>query len=163
MNVLDPPDAYGYTTFCDDIRLEVGGKFTLVGVYGGQMVAHAAALPTILPKLSLAIQYRQRYDRVVLPVQFRIYFPWQPEQPVIIDPPDEHILPAIESARMLSERVGEVAFANVGFSFTFVPFAIVSPGIVKVRAMRGDDMVRLGGIEIIVAAPETPQAAPAQS
>lgn len=55
MSVLDPPDAYGYTVFCDDIRVEVGNKFTFVGVYPGQFVLYADALPVAIPKLAMSV------------------------------------------------------------------------------------------------------------
>jgi hypothetical protein len=156
MKVAEPPDAYGYTTFCDDIRMELGGKITLVGVYGGQMVL-AGPLPGVLPKLALHISYRQRYDRIVLPVQFRVFFPWDdPEKPMVIDIPDEGVQSAAQKARLLSERGGEVAFSNVTFQFSFVPFVIMGTGVIRVRAVRGDELVRLGGIEII--APRVPAA-----
>jgi hypothetical protein len=150
MNVLDPPDAYGYTTFCDDIRMEVGNKLTFVGIYTDQFVLYADALPAAVPKLAMSVTYRQRYDRMILPVQFRIFFPWTPETPMVVDLPDL-AQSSIEGAEALTERSsGEVAFVTSTFNFGFSPFVIASPGIIKVRAVRGDDLIRLGGIEIIV-------------
>jgi hypothetical protein len=37
-----------YVLFCDDVRQEVGGKKTLVGVYG--TVLYVPAFPTLIPK-----------------------------------------------------------------------------------------------------------------
>jgi hypothetical protein len=163
MSVLDPPDAYGYTIFCDDIRMEVGNKLTFVGIYSGQFILYVDSLPAALPKFAMSITYRQRHDRVVLPAQFRIFFPWSPDTPLVIDPPSELAQSTIEGAEALSERSGEVAFVTTTFNFGLSPFSIESPGIIKVRAVRGDDLVRLGGLEIVVApAANSPFAAPPQ-
>ena len=126
MSVLDPPDAYGYTVFCDDIRVEVGNKFTFVGVYPGQFVLYADALPVAIPKLAMSVNYRQRYDKVIFPVQLRIFFPWQPETPIVVDPPEHFVQTSIEGAKELSERSGEVAYNTVTFNFAFSPFTIMS-------------------------------------
>ena len=150
MSVLDPPDFYGYTIFCDDIRFEVANKLTFVGVYTSQFVLYADTLPAAIPKLAMSVNYRQRYDKVVFPVQFRLFFPWQPEAPIVLDPPEQFVQPSIEGARELSDRSGEVAYVTAAFHFAFSPFTIMSPGIIKIRAVRGDDLVRLGGLEIVV-------------
>ena len=44
----------GTAIFCDDIRQEVGGKLSLMGVYHGEMIIGAPA-PLALPKLGVAI------------------------------------------------------------------------------------------------------------
>ena len=45
-----------YAMICDDIRHEVGDKFSLIGVYGSDI--YAANMPFLFPKLSVAIAYR---------------------------------------------------------------------------------------------------------
>lgn len=42
------------TLFCDDIRHEVGGKYSYIGVYGERLIV--STFPTILPKLCLALK-----------------------------------------------------------------------------------------------------------
>ncbi|WP_440480727.1 DUF6941 family protein [Pseudomonas qingdaonensis] len=44
---------YAHATYCDDIRQEVGGKFTLVGVYAGQVLV--PEIPCNLAKFCLAL------------------------------------------------------------------------------------------------------------
>lgn len=44
---------YAHAIYCDDIRNEIGGKMTLVGIYSGQLLA--AAVPCTLPKLCLVL------------------------------------------------------------------------------------------------------------
>jgi hypothetical protein len=47
--------------FCDDIRHEIGGKFSLVGCYGGEMIIDK--LPIVLPKLCAQISVFTPFER----------------------------------------------------------------------------------------------------
>jgi hypothetical protein len=159
MKIADSPEAYGYTIFCDDIRLEVAGKMTFVGVYTGEMTIYTPSFPTVLPKIALSISYRQRFDKVVSPVQFRVLFPWDQNEdsPFVFDPPNDGLAEAAEGARRLAEESKEVAFASMTFNFFFSPFVISSPGLIKVRAVRGDELVKLGGLRITQGDPSAVQ------
>jgi hypothetical protein len=44
---------YVSTIFCDDLRLEVGNKLSLMGVYNGRLFL--SSLPAVLPKLCVMI------------------------------------------------------------------------------------------------------------
>ncbi len=44
---------YAHATFCDDIRHEMGGKLTLVGVYASDLLV--PKFPCVLPKLCLVL------------------------------------------------------------------------------------------------------------
>jgi hypothetical protein len=48
--------AFEYAIICDDIRHEIGDKFSLIGVYGSDL--QVAQLPFLFPKLSVAIAYQ---------------------------------------------------------------------------------------------------------
>src|SRR4030095_11746465 len=74
MRLLDPPDLVGHTIFCDDIRQEVGGKFSYIGVYSGQMIIHGTC-PVTLPKLCLAITFTQRREIFVANIGIQIFLP----------------------------------------------------------------------------------------
>jgi hypothetical protein len=41
---------YGHVVFCDDVRQEIGEKFTIVGTYGGELTVFGT-FPAVLPKL----------------------------------------------------------------------------------------------------------------
>lgn len=41
--------------FCDDIRHEVGNKFSLIGIYAGDMLVFATRFPVTLPRLAIHI------------------------------------------------------------------------------------------------------------
>ncbi|WLG72198.1 DUF6941 family protein [Pseudomonas simiae] len=44
---------YAYAVFCDDIRQEINGKITMVGIYTDRLFV--SSVPTVLPKLCLAL------------------------------------------------------------------------------------------------------------
>lgn len=47
-------EPHGIAIYCDDIRPEIGGKYSLIGVYTGNMNI-AGQAPTILPKFGVHI------------------------------------------------------------------------------------------------------------
>src|SRR4051812_10402904 len=49
-------NAWGTTIFCEDIRAEVGGKITFVGVYPSEMQVHVP-FPFTMPKFGLWVRY----------------------------------------------------------------------------------------------------------
>jgi hypothetical protein len=164
MITVDPPEAYGYTMFCDDIRQEVGGKISYIGAYGGRVLVHGN-FPFTMPKLALGIVYLQQHDKVVWPIRFWIFLPGDAEDKpsIIAEMPQEAIQPAINNAESLAAKFGsEIAFATIYSQFGFAPCVIQQPGILKVRAVRGDRLIRLGSLEIIQAPAEPTDLAPPQ-
>jgi hypothetical protein len=156
MITADPPEAYGYTIFCDDIRVEVGGKLTYVGTYGGQMLVHGN-FPFFMPKLALGIVYRQRDGKVVLPIKFWIFVPGDAEgkPSIVVEVPEQVAQSAIDSAKASADKLGiQEGFATVYAQFGLAPFNIVQPGLLKVRAVRGDQLISLGALRITHASEE---------
>jgi hypothetical protein len=156
MNLLDASDVFGYTIFCDDIRVEIGNKITYVGSYSGRMVVHGQ-FPVVIPKLCLAVIYFQRRSKVILPVRINILLPGDTEERPSIhaEMPEDASRQAIESARELAERMGTEAsssYTTALMQFALSPLSLLQPGLMKVRAVRGEDLVRLGSMEIVSAA-----------
>lgn len=58
-------DRFVFTSYCDDVRQELGGKFSLMGIYGADLVAQGvgadSSSPVVLPKLCA-------YVRIVTPI-----------------------------------------------------------------------------------------------
>ena len=54
-----PPDCWGTTIFCDDIRSEAGGKITLVGMYPVSLQVHSP-FPVTLAKFGFWFRYFER-------------------------------------------------------------------------------------------------------
>src|ERR1700730_17425735 len=155
MITADGPEAYGYTIFCDDIRAEIGGKLTFVGAYTTEMFVHGT-FPIILPKFALGIVYHQRHDSIVLPVKFWIFVPGDPDEKPSIEAgmPEEAAEQTIANVKtMAAAAQGTIQqpYATLFSQMILTPFPIREPGILKVRAVRGDRLIRLGALRIKVA------------
>jgi len=138
--------ADGYTLFCDDVRHEIGGKTTYVGRYS--QVMYVPSFPFLHPKLVLAVNYiESQIDSPVTPVDLLVYLPGdQDDKPSLtakLSFEDEKIgklpddLPAGAANHIRAETFIEIA-----------PFKVDGPGAVKVRVRRGDEIVRLGQLQV---------------
>src|SRR5262249_34042823 len=78
MTVLPTPEIYGYTIFCDDIRQEVGGKISFVGVYSDTIFIHGE-FPVTLPKFAFVISLIQRREILERNIQVQIFLPGDDE------------------------------------------------------------------------------------
>jgi hypothetical protein len=136
---------YGTTIFCDDIRDELDGKKTYVGVYFGDMVLHGA-FPAVIPKFALAITYLEPLADPVSMVNIKVFVPGDGDNgDVAVDvdlPPDrlEEVGP---------EDIDPNAQYRVHLMhFRISPFVISKRGYVKVRAYVKGKEIRLGSIKI---------------
>jgi hypothetical protein len=156
MALLPAPDIYGYTIFCDDIRQEVGGKFIFIGAYGGPMIVHVP-FPATLSTFAMGITLLQRKSVFVAKVGLRIFLPGDPDDAPSIQAEVNEIAEdaiaaatAAEAETLDPDTQGPEADRYViAHNFLkFAPLVIKQPGIVKVRAVIGDDMVRLGALRM---------------
>jgi hypothetical protein len=143
MNDIRWPSPFGYTVFCDDIRQEVLGKITLVGVYQGEMTVIGVA-PVQIPKLALSIHFFEKPTEGHDPLEIQIFLPGDadeaPSQRVSIPPRDHVSAPEQQGAEDIRARIA--------VAFQFVPLVVHQEGTLKVRMKRGDDLFRLGALPI---------------
>ena len=143
--VDDLPDAFGHTIFCDDIRHEIDGKTTYVGVYKGVMYVHGE-LPITVPKLCFAVSVTQKRAN------------FDPHVTVIVEGPGETDIVKVET----NEISPGALLAGVDATFPWksplvsleatviaVGLKIAAEGIIKVRAEIGDKKVRVGRLRVI--------------
>lgn len=135
----------GHTIFCEDIRTEFDGRNTLIGVY-----RHLIGLPTfpaILPKLGVAITYRQPNELPPLPVKVRLISePADGDQVTLAEV--ELDMPGMRDQPALQDR-----WTVVDTALLISPFKVDGPGHLKVRAYtEGRDTVRLGRLQILTSA-----------
>jgi hypothetical protein len=164
MIVADPPDVYGYTIFCDDIRVEVGGKLTYVGAYQDTMVVHGT-FPVVLPKFAMHFVYRQRRPNVIPPTKIVIVTPGHTEEnpAMTIEMGEEAAIEATAKAEATKIDGEDPRFLVMQGPLTLTNLVIQEPGQIKVRAVRGDQFIRLGTLRIVqdpkFASSETKEAA----
>jgi len=133
-------EATGIAIFCDDIRLELGGKASYMGIYGQDMVI-AGPKPALLPKFSIAahIQIPSEVERAHLKVA--VYREQAGETEELISMEGD-----IERPEGLA--VGPSTFTQALVHLNAVPFQITGDCDVKVRAYIDDTECRLGTLPI---------------
>jgi hypothetical protein len=141
-DLVDSPDVFGSSIFCDDIRYEIDGKTNFIGAYSGTLFS--AQFPAVLPKFGIGVSFSQRRKVFSPVVELRVFMPGDPDdKPSIVGGMPQTIeiskLPPIEP---MSEYV--VMYANI----IFAPFTINEAGLMKVRVLREDRLYRLGTLRI---------------
>lgn len=145
MSEISWPTPFGYTIFCDDIRNEMDGKVTLVGIYAGEMIFNVP-LPAIIPKLGFVIKYFERSGESTDPIKLLIYLPGDEENKASIT----FDFPYEEMRKVPPQQDSEIKDARLSGIFNLVlsPVNITQEGMIKVRAIRGEDTIRLGSLRI---------------
>jgi hypothetical protein len=135
---------FGITIFCDDVRSEIGGKFTYVGVYSANLQITGEA-PATLPKLACVIQ-------IVIPFgfsfeKFRLVVKMQAEgfERLITEISSPPPPPVSEQDRVIKQVLNMI----------MAPFVVESDGRLMVRAYFDDLEVKLGALDIKIEAQES--------
>lgn len=142
MNEIDWPDFYGFTIFCDDVRQEVGGKASFMGVYSGSINIVTDG-PTRLPKLCLAAHY---FEKVTVErassYELLVYFPGDEENPAMTAPFE---IPK-EGLPLLGPQ-SENSRVSLRMNIEIAPFPVQAEGLIRVRVKRGDaEIIKLGSL-----------------
>lgn len=137
---------YAHAIYCDDIRDEVGGKSTLVGVYHGSLLVQS--FPVTLPKLCVALQ-------VVLPAES------VPEGMKIRVMKDDELLAEGEMALADFEAAMEAIPEEergpepseekawvIASNFIFSPMRLDGPGMIRVQVEAGGREIKANGLRI---------------
>lgn len=142
---------FGYTIFCDDIREEVNGKRTLVGMYNSAMIINDA-FPVALPRLALYISFIEEVGATES-VEIKIYLPGDEELPT------HSFTLEVGEARKRAAAAKELASRPKSETFdTIVPHTavvVLSPlefrceGMMRVRVERGGVVYRIGTLQVI--------------
>jgi hypothetical protein len=152
MKVHDHPEVYGYTIFCDDIRYERDGKINYIGCYGGTYFVHAP-FPFTFPKLCFAISLLQRRESFDPNIEFRIFFPGDPDDTpsfaISMRETAEGIVAEQAAKQVEGLPASDQRVIAIHGRFAAAPAVIKEPGTIKVRAMRKGELIRLGGIRIV--------------
>jgi hypothetical protein len=146
---LEAPDFFGYSIFCDDIRQEIDGKVTYVGVYSGAM-AIRAKLPIVLPKFCIGIVFAQRRPLFTPDIGIRIFVPGDSDEKASIEAQFSGPFELPE------EKTAEATMVRMTANVVFSPFPINNAGAIKVRILRNDLLHRLGTLSVEEVAEQAP-------
>lgn len=145
---------FGYSIFCDDLRMEVGGKLSYIGVYSNELFVHGE-FPFTLPKFAISVHFVEPHFASEQPVTFKIFLPG-----------DEMNSPSIEGELPMEHVRAEAALANpdreagkvvrLRADVILSPLVFQTAGTLKVRAYRGQEEFKLGSLKVEKSTPVTP-------
>ena len=157
MALIPTPDIYGYTIFCDDIREELGGKQSFVGCYPATMFVHVP-FPATLPIFATAVTVMQRRKAFEPNFSLCIFLPGDADdQPSIQGKLQETNeskvaeLTAAESAELHPDAQGDdfdEQYITLNARLKFSQLILKQPGLIKVRAIIGENTYRLGTLRV---------------
>jgi hypothetical protein len=132
---------YLHVLYCDDIRQEIGGKITFVGVYNGFLRVEES--PVVLPKLSIHATFIVPADQTVEGLKFRLIRD-DAEVAVFDSPPMEISVPKDDVP---------ITRRNYSLNIGIAPFPIEGPSLLRVVAESSLGTFASGGLRILVGKP----------
>lgn len=139
---------YLSTIFCDDIRQEIGGKMSFMGVYGGDMFL--TKLPALLPKICIFAKAVTPIDKPIK--SFGIKVTYGDEVLAEFEPQDIGDIAKYEASILEDKSV-----MVVGTAITLAPFHIAEPGKLLVHATTESEELSAPGLSISVNEAGPPQ------
>jgi hypothetical protein len=143
-------NSWGVSLFSDDVRFEVGGKISLIGIYTIDMIV-GSAYPLLIPKLFVSIRYFEIRDAFVEDLVVKIFLPGIEEpffEQRIPRPPRE----AVIEPYPVEEDGSSVIFIHLVQPLQNVP--ILKEGPIRVRMHCGDVVTQLGRLVVRAARPD---------
>ncbi|MFO0992319.1 MAG: hypothetical protein U1E67_10355 [Hyphomicrobiales bacterium] len=143
---------YGLTILCDDIREELHGKSSYIGIYGGDIIIAGQVLPVTLPKLCIAFHYREPLDWPPALVKFQAFFPGN-DAPLFEAPIDitKEIKDSAEDAR--SDPGGSI-FTELRLHVALAPCVLKEEGRIRTCVSHPTaGLIRLGNFKVRLANP----------
>jgi hypothetical protein len=144
---------YLHTIYCDDIRLEVGNKQSLMGIYSRDLLV--PAFPIVLPKLCLIVTLVTPIDKPLT------------ELTIIVTKDNETLIEVPVTGDQLKQPQSNIIEngekdnpeRRIAFNFTLMiaPFSVEKECILRVRAIT--DSGELKGSGLRIKTDQLPQAA----
>ena len=135
------------TIFCDDIRYEVGGKLSLIGVYSGGLLVNK--FPVILPKLCVLIKIVTPAEEPLSALKVRILKNDETLQEVDVD----DLKNATEPLATSPDEESQQRCHTAQFNLTFSPIHFDSPCTLRVLVRTRDEELRGLALKVGLAPP----------
>ena len=145
-----------FTIFCDDIRQEIGGKLSDIGVYGGQMFV--PSFPITLPKLCLVMSMITPVDTPFRKLAMRILKDDTQLAEGVLD--ETQLAGAVDASTDVPADERKDRILTLQSMFVFSPFQLEGPCTLKVRVETESGELRGVGLRIDQApapAPDSPK------
>jgi hypothetical protein len=148
MKSIDWPTPFGYTLFCDDIRQEIGGKVTLVGLYSSDLIVFSD-LPVTLPKIALSVSYFEVRGESEESLELRVYLPGDSDDtPTLRSTIADELLDKLRKLDIPADVLAENPRVGLNLHIGFSPITLTQEGWIRVRMIRGQDEIRIGSLRI---------------
>ncbi|CAA6604234.1 conserved hypothetical protein [Rhodospirillaceae bacterium LM-1] len=149
------PKIFGFTVFCDDIRTEADGKISYIGSYPSDMIIHGE-FPAILPKFGFGIKLLIRTDvasKIKSNVPIKILMPGEDITSSSISfefPSEELMSQANKSSPVSAKESGNDShpYFQVNANLIVNSLSFKQAGRVCVRAVFGNEVVKLGSLGV---------------
>jgi hypothetical protein len=154
----DRNKAWGFTLFGDDLRLEVGGKLSLMGMYQADMFFPSnMQLPSVMPKLVILIVYYEIHGALNEDISFKVSY--DTEENVLIDIPlSRKDIIAGQAQGQLADpdpKLDSERVFNIRMPVALSPFTVDRMGRLRVRAHYSDGKILKLGSLLLRQVPET--------
>jgi hypothetical protein len=146
--------SFGYSIFCDDIRQEVHGKLSFIGIYVGTMIVHVP-FPTTLPKFYIYANYCQPYEGnspKINSMDFQVWLPGNVSDAPSISAPvfrsDQQQLPPPPDQLPIWDDSDVETVLRFAVPIWLEPLVIPVAGRIKVRAVVDGTVTKLGALKV---------------
>ncbi len=132
------------TIFCDDIRQEIAGKMSLIGVYGPQLFV--PEFPALLPKLCVFVTTSTPYTKPFEKLEVHVFK--DDQKLATATPALPKALPPIPEWVQRREPEQSTPMLTVNSIFMFSPFELAEPCVLRVRAETEGETLRGAGLRV---------------
>lgn len=144
------PKPYGISFFCEDIRHEVGGKVSYMGIFGQDMEIEGSK-PAVLPRFTIAVHLHipVSYAPTNLRVVVLMVANSGTKELMALEGPLEATAP---------HPAGDDHYIVANIHLNAIPFQVDEDCVLRVRAYCRDEEVKLGSFNIRFVEPEALEA-----
>ncbi len=152
MKEQDRNKAWGFTLFSDDLRVEIGGKVSIMGLYQADMFfPTTVTFPATIPRFCLLIMYYEKSGSVEDDIVFKVTLGDEEETIVEVPMPRKDVLSSTKEVESRPEQTTskEEQIFHSRVPIAISPFVIARPGRLRVRAHYSNGTIlKLGSIVI---------------
>lgn len=148
-----PTGLYGFSLFGDDVRHEIGGKTSIMGMYQTDMIFQSAP-PFQTAKLAIVVMLYQGLPWVPQDFTLKIYLPGNAADAPAILVPVPTAMQTNAAPPNLALEPDQQQIVHFRFPIVLQPFIAEQEGFVKVRLERGGETYNLGSLRIRSATPD---------
>lgn len=149
MPVIEQPEQFGNTIFCDDFRQDIQGKFIYTGVYHSDMVVYGVS-PVLVASFWVVVKYSIARALARGTAVVKVFLPKKSE-PLLSADVNLDMLQQIPEPNYRHEEDDTRSFLSCFVPIRISPLIIEHEGFIRVRAYRGDDETRLGSLPVSIA------------